>query len=232
MSKDTFYFPHDYNARSDPKLRNVLMKHKANGIGIYWCIIEMLYEQNGYIKLSDIEVIAFELHEECDRIKSILQDFDLFRFKEDKFYSDSVLRRLKARKNKSDKNRQNAITRWNKEHSEDANAMRSHSERNANKGKERKGNNNRENTELRSTVFISEVWTYKENYPPEMLTKFCNYWTEKNKSGSKMRFELEKTFEISKRLATWNSRDKEVFKPVLNQEERFVPKVILANGKT
>ncbi len=232
MSKDTFYFPHDYNARSDPKLRNVLMKHKANGIGIYWCIIEMLYEQNGYIKLSDIEVIAFELHEECDRIKSVLQDFDLFRFKDDKFYSDSVLRRLKARKNKSEKNRQNAITRWNKTHSIDASAMQSHSERNAIKGKERKGNKSKENIELRSTVFVSEVWNFKDKYSPEMLTKFCNYWTEKNKSGSKMKFEMQETFEISKRLATWDNRDKEIFKPTLKQEERFIPKVTLANGKT
>ena len=40
-----------------------------------------------------------------------------------------------------------------------------------------------------------------------MLDKFVNYWTEKNKSGTKMRYELEKTFEISKRLATWSARD-------------------------
>ena len=49
-------------------------------------------------------------------------------------------------------------------------------------------------------------------YPQEMLQKFCNYWTEKNKSGTKMRWELERVFEISRRLATWASRDKEIVK--------------------
>lgn len=33
--------------------------------------------------------------------------------------------------------------------------------------------------------------------------KFYNYWTEKNKSGTKQRWELEKTFEVGKRFGTW-----------------------------
>ncbi len=68
--------------------------------------------------------------------------------------------------------------------------------------------NNGNNVELRSAIFVSEVYANQAEYPSEMLTAFCNYWTEKNKSGTKMRYELEKTFEISKRLATWASRDK------------------------
>lgn|SRR5574343_51107 len=63
------------------------------------------------------------------------------------------------------------------------------------------------NFELRETSFISEVWQYKEQYSEIMLKAFINYWTEKNKSRSRMRFETEKTFEISKRLNTWASRD-------------------------
>lgn len=33
--------------------------------------------------------------------------------------------------------------------------------------------------------------------------KFYNYWTEKNKSGTKQRWELERTFDVDRRLATW-----------------------------
>ena len=61
----------------------------------------------------------------------------------------------------------------------------------------------------REYKFTLSVFEFKESYPKEMLNKFINYWTEKNKSKTKMRWELEKTFEISKRLATWASRDKE-----------------------
>lgn len=44
-------------------------------------------------------------------------------------------------------------------------------------------------------------------YKPEMVRAFFNYWTEKNKSGTKMRFEMEKTWEVSKRLQTWAARN-------------------------
>ncbi len=67
------------------------------------------------------------------------------------------------------------------------------------------------NIELRSTVFVSEVYSHEE-YQKEMLQKFCNYWTEPNKSKTKMRFELEKVFDITRRLVTWASRDKEIIK--------------------
>ena len=41
------------------------------------------------------------------------------------------------------------------------------------------------------------------------LAKFISYWSELNKSGSKQRWELERTFEVGRRLATWFSRVKE-----------------------
>ena len=45
-------------------------------------------------------------------------------------------------------------------------------------------------------------------YQPQTIRAFFNYWTEKDKSGTKMRFELEKTWETAKRLQTWASREK------------------------
>lgn len=141
-TKDAFYFSHDYNARSDPKLMRVAMKLGMDGIGMYWCIVEMLYEQGGYISLNGIESIAYELHTECERIKSLLQNFELFKFKEDKFYSESVLVRLKARNKKSNSARESALSRWHSNNNKDANALRTQSEGNAikeRKGKEIKG---------------------------------------------------------------------------------------------
>ena len=67
----------------------------------------------------------------------------------------------------------------------------------------------RNKEEEKEIAFKSEVFEFTEKYPEAMLNKFCNYWTEKNKSKTKMRFELEKTFEINRRLVTWASRDKE-----------------------
>jgi hypothetical protein len=35
------------------------------------------------------------------------------------------------------------------------------------------------------------------------IQKFIEYWTELNKSGKKQKWELQETFEVSRRLATW-----------------------------
>ena len=67
--------------------------------------------------------------------------------------------------------------------------------------------------EKREVKFKTEVYAFLDKYSKEMLTKFFNYWSEKNKSCSKMRFELQKTFEISKRLATWSRNESTFSKP-------------------
>jgi len=59
----------------------------------------------------------------------------------------------------------------------------------------------------REAQFRAEVITsFSSKYPEDMLTKFCDYWTEPNKSKTKMLWEMKPTFEIGRRLATWASR--------------------------
>lgn len=58
-----------------------------------------------------------------------------------------------------------------------------------------------------SASFEVEINSYIE-YPEEMRKKFISYWTEPNKSKTKLRFQLEKTWDTKRRLETWASRDK------------------------
>lgn len=121
------YFSHDYKARSDDKLVRVMMVHGLAGIGAYWCIIEMLFENDGYIMQSECERIAFELRTNVDFVKSIFNDFGLFKSDKKYFFSESCLERLNKRKEKSAKASASASARWN-----DANALPSQSKSNAN----------------------------------------------------------------------------------------------------
>ena len=53
--------------------------------------------------------------------------------------------------------------------------------------------------------FLNQVLKIgKGIYNQDMLDDFCNYWTERNISGRKMKFEMQKTFDISRRLAKWH----------------------------
>ena len=137
--KDTFYFSHDYNARNDIKIKRLIQKHGMAGYGLYWAIIEDLY-QNANALPTDYETIAFDLRSDIDSIRSIVNDFDLFVVKDDIFGSLSVERRIEERSAKSEKARKSAYERWNK----NANALQTHSDPNAikeRKGKEIKRNN-------------------------------------------------------------------------------------------
>lgn len=147
MSKEAYYFSHDSNARNDEKILAVRMKLGMEGYGIYWSILERMRENADYMCVKDYNIIAFDLRVAADKIKSLVEDFDLFQFTDDgkKFFSESFINRMSRKDEKSEKAKKAAAKRWNKTNEKqgvNADAMQTQSERNANgmpyKGKERK----------------------------------------------------------------------------------------------
>lgn len=49
---------------------------------------------------------------------------------------------------------------------------------------------------------------YATDYPDSMKRAFCLYWTEPNLSRTKLRYQMEKTWDTARRLATWASKEK------------------------
>mgnify|MGYP002574856207 FL=1 len=46
MSKrDTFYFPHEYNAKDDPKCERLIWEMGMEGYGMFWTLLEVLRAQ-------------------------------------------------------------------------------------------------------------------------------------------------------------------------------------------
>lgn len=60
--------------------------------------------------------------------------------------------------------------------------------------------------------FYNSLVPFVTLYGKDMVREFFDYWTEPNKSGTKMRFELEKTWSTNRRLNTWASK-----MPVINK---------------
>lgn len=95
--KNTYYFPHDCNARSDEKLLAVRMRHKVEGYGIYFMLVEMLAEQPDHTLRRDYDMIAFELRADSEKVRSVVEDFGLFEFSADgRFFSLSLNERMKT----------------------------------------------------------------------------------------------------------------------------------------
>lgn len=150
MSKDTFYFSHDYNARNDIKIKKLISKHGLLGYGIFWALIEELYNNSNLLP-TDYETIAFDLRTEQKTVKSVVTEFELFVFKDSFFGSLSVQKRLDERNSKSIKARESANRRWEK-YDCNANALQSASDANA--IKESKGNKSKGKEIFKAIAFM------------------------------------------------------------------------------
>jgi len=107
LSKETYYFPHDSNARSDPKMVALKNDFGMEGIGIYWALIEILHEQkNGKIekfpKLFDGLASEFKIKKEAllQAIEAMVKHFFLLQEDEKWIWSNRVIQNLEERKDK------------------------------------------------------------------------------------------------------------------------------------
>ena len=166
--KETFYFPHDYNAMQDEKIKMLIRKHGMEGYGIFWAIVEMLYNNANALR-TDYEGIAFDVRTNCEKIESIVNDFDLFIVDGDTFGSMSIERRLNERKEKSRKAKESASYRWN-----NANALRTECDGNA--IKEKKVKEKKEKKEIKVNDITVSTETKIKN---EAFEKF-NKWVDEN----------------------------------------------------
>ena len=72
--------------------------------------------------------------------------------------------------------------------------------------------------------------THSEQYRPwfeQQLIRFCNYWREKNKSGTKEKWEQKGAFEVERRLSTWFANHKERFNTAQTQYQKRGKEIIV-----
>lgn len=102
MSKE--YFSHDYGTRNKTKMSALLHVEKSRGYGLFWIIIEMIYEDSKKsLELAEYTYIAIqkESGEEIDFIKDFIQKclttYQVFIEKKGRITSERVLRNIRLR---------------------------------------------------------------------------------------------------------------------------------------
>ena len=214
MAKDTFYFSHDYNSRNDVKIKKLLSKHGLLGYGIFWAIIEELYNNTNVLPI-DYDTISFDLRVDKNVLKSIIDDFDLFVFEGNNFGSLSVQKRLEERSEKSKKARESVLKRWaNKENN--TNVLQSKYDTNTikeRKGKEIKGNKRK----VKEIKLEDIILYFSENgYTNETAEKFYNYYSIANWKDSK-----------GNEVKNWKQKAQSVwFKPENKIVDSLKPKMV------
>jgi hypothetical protein len=81
--------------------------------------------------------------------------------------------------------------------------------------------NKYENINERELIFKEDVFK-NTSYSEDTLSDFFRYWSETNKQKTKMRFELEKTWDIKKRLITWEKRSNNFSKHEEKKERKML----------
>ena len=103
MIKDTFYFAHDYEPTSDPKIQALIGEHGGLGYGIYWRLVEMLHSCNTHklcFKKYIISSIAKQMLTTVEQVNEIINsciDYELFIKEQDFFYSQRVFFNIEKR---------------------------------------------------------------------------------------------------------------------------------------
>ena len=101
----------------------------AEGYGIFFMLIERLREGEGYKSTIDYDTLAFDLRVEPEKVKQVVENYDLFKFTEDGkyFYSDSFNERMemmdKRAQQRISKAKKAAEARWNKQSEDTSNAQ-------------------------------------------------------------------------------------------------------------
>lgn len=98
MTKETFWFRHDYDAADDDKTMLLIEQLGLEGYGIYWILIEKLRGRKDYkMPFSVVPSLARRYMTTPEKMKTVITQYGLFEYDDDGFfYSVSLIERMTA----------------------------------------------------------------------------------------------------------------------------------------
>ena len=111
----SYYFTHDYNAANDSKVLFLRQQLGMEGYGIFWFIVEQLAQAGGFLPTKIMPVLAMQMQVTEAKVRSVINDYELFNLFEESFYSKRLIEHLDIRKQLSESGKKGAQSRWLKE---------------------------------------------------------------------------------------------------------------------
>jgi len=186
------YYLHDSNSFNDEKITELYLEYGYEGLGLFYTILEKLALQEKPIKTK---VLKHQLNvgKKLDKCWTFIEEIDLISSNNGETFNKQLLNFSKKYQISKEKNAKR-ISEWRDNQAVTENVTRSESVRNTDKVKLSK--------EKESKVKLSDILTPHIFLLGDEYDNFLSYWTEQNKSG-KERWELEKFFNIERRINTW-----------------------------
>ena len=189
------YFNHDSTARNDYRIIKLRASLGYEGYGIFWAILEMLFTEENKICKSQYDILAFGLQCDTEKLRAVVEDYDLFVIEDNCFYSRRLNNQIEQINSKSQKAKESAEKRWSS-----TKVMQTHTDSKAIKVNKSKNKSIEERIEdFKKSINATRGISLEDK------NDFFLYWTERNKSGSKFRAEMQKTFDVNLRLKRWAS---------------------------
>lgn len=176
--------------------------------GVFINICAIYWNRNGDVSIKDLEnrLKTDRLNSLCDRF-ILVNDLGKIsiKFLDEQLIDAGHISKVNSENGKLGGRPKGALNKEKK-----PTAKRPQSEPKAKKSKEEIELELKEELELNKNQFKDSLRDYINIYSTELLKSFFDYWSELNTSKTKMRFQEQKYFELSKRLATWK-RNNEKF---------------------
>lgn len=210
------YFLHDTNALDDEKVTELFMKFGYEGVGLFYCILEKLAKQEKPIKTTVLKK-QLEVGKKLEKCWVFMEEITLIYSSNGETFNKQLLNFSEKYKIKKENNAKR-ISDWREKQQVTENVTRNKSVRNTTNSKVY----NNIDISIRREAFKNALSSFISKYQKEMLNDFYRYWTEPNQSKTKMRFELEKTWDLTLRLSNWDKgSNKSDFKKQKNYQLDF-----------
>jgi hypothetical protein len=209
------YFPHDADMRNDPKIKALRRKFSFEGYAIYSMIIEFLTDSDFFQFKNDnltLELISGDFDCTPELLKNVLEyciTLDLLQTSETHYVRcKSLDNRLGALLSKRKLDRTRVIADYRGE-STQSKVKKSKVKKRREREAGALAPTPAKSIDERKEDFYKQLVPFVDRYDKKLIRAFFEYWTENNAKGKKFRKEMQKVFDIEKRLATWAKREKE-----------------------
>lgn len=224
MSKRLPYFKFEPNEWENGNIQMCSKEDKALFIDLcsmYWSRLGNLPKKLAIQKLCGGNALALDsLCEE--KIIEIIDDNICIKF---------LNEQLSEFENTSTQNSKNAKDGWKKRRKQkglvdvsERNASASNPQSKSDAIKRREENNKirEENIKERKLKFASTLEPFLEKYGKEFLNDFFSYWGEENKQKTKFRQEMEKAWDLKRRLENWQRNNQKFTKNNIPSEKPVI----------
>jgi hypothetical protein len=112
MKNKAYYFSHDGNAYNDVKIQYLIADLGMEGYGIFWYIIERLFDAGGILPLRIVKILSNQINISEAKLNQIINDYELFEITTDSFYSKRLMKHFESREKLSNSGKKGASIKW------------------------------------------------------------------------------------------------------------------------